>query len=118
MKCLIYISYDRDEYVNYFHLAVDEQFVMNSIPVDMVGRLFSEIKRYCTCKNTADWYIMADCAASDWDFRTTFQENGIILSCTSEWNDSEICKFLNRSGTLLIIFVRKPITAPNTVNTK
>lgn len=96
MKCLIYISYDSLEYINYFHLAIDDKFVMNYVPIESAIDLLINAKEYCSVNDYIDWYIISDKEASYWDFESIFKDNDFELSCKSEWNDSEICEYLSK----------------------
>lgn len=96
MKCLLYISYDKSEYINYFHLAIDSEFIKIYVPIEGVNDLVAEIKKYCSVGDYIDLCICADKKATRWeDFETCFKNNGFKLSCTTEWNGSDICDFLS-----------------------
>lgn len=95
MKCLLYISYDSSEYINYYHLAIEQEFVMEYVPIESVGNIFKKVQDY-GCDDW-DWYIFSDEEASDWNFKGAFEDYDFKLSSRSEWTDSDICDFLSRS---------------------
>lgn len=94
MKCLLYISYEQEDYVERFHLAIDGQMELSHIALEDIGDIFTKVRECCPEGSKIDWYLIADTDAQDFDFESIFAGNGFKLSCASEWKDSEICDFL------------------------
>lgn len=73
---LIYISYAIDEYVNYFHLMIDDEFVLEPIPHENIDKIFCELDQRGIDDYDITWCIIADQGATDWDYENAFSERG------------------------------------------
>ena len=74
---LIYISYDRLAYMNYFHLAADNTFVETYI--DEEQKLLSLVGSQVKEKNDITCCVVKDIEATDWDAAAAFDRERLAI---------------------------------------
>ena len=75
-KGLIYVSYDAYEYMNYFHLVMDEEFVCKGVPDGKTDELFGYLDQENIKDSEIAWCIIADQDATDWEYKNAFAQKG------------------------------------------
>lgn len=94
-KLLIYISYDQYEYTNYFHLAINDDVVIEYRPEEKVDDLFKTIIEEESVNKSFELYIVQDENASEWDYLKAFQEYGIEIHPISNTDTEQLCQVMN-----------------------
>ena len=94
-KFLIYISYDQFEYTNYFHLAVNDEVVVDFCPVERLDDLFKTIIEKGRTVKSFELDVIQDENASEWDCLEAFQEHGIKILSLSNRNPEQLCQRMN-----------------------
>lgn len=95
-KFLIYISYDQFEYTNYFHLAVNDEVVVDFCPVERLDDLFKTIIEKGRTVKSFELDVIQDENASEWDCLEAFQEHGIKILSLSNRNPEQLCQRMNQ----------------------
>jgi hypothetical protein len=93
-KILIYINYVSNEYTNYFHLSVNDDVVMKDCPEERVDKLFERMMESVNAKKF-ELCVIQDVNASEWDYLKAFQEHGIEICPTSEWDSEKLCQIMD-----------------------
>jgi hypothetical protein len=95
-KVLIYISYDEEEYTNYFHMSIDGSFVENYVPAEDISMIFDRINELTADDSELDWCIAADKNAVLWDYEEEFKKYGHVIHSVSKADVSYICDTLEK----------------------
>lgn len=94
-KILIYIKYNQYDYINYFHLIVNDKVVDGVYLEEEIDTLFKIIIEKEKNGQNFELYIVQDKDASNWDFLKKIQEYGIKIQPLSNKNTNYICEILN-----------------------
>lgn len=111
-QVLIYISYDTYEYVNYFNMVVDDEFVIEYLPVEKSDELFDVLDKMNICDSDMELLIVADENASYWNYQKEFEKRKRNLPAGIKEFPSNICKILeNNFGTKY--YIGNPLSGRN-----
>jgi len=94
---LIYISYDLNDYINYFHMIVNEEGTLKYVPIERVSELFEKLEEEGITGSDMKLQIVADENASDWNFEEDFKKYGYVLPAAQNGEASEICNVLEKN---------------------
>ena len=93
-QVLIYVKYDIGEYVNYFNMIVNNELVIEYLPVERKEELFETLVARGISDSNMNLQIVADEDASVWDYEEDFEEWGYRLSARMNKTDFNICELL------------------------
>ncbi len=94
-KLLIYISYDQYEYANYFHLAVNDNVIIEYYTEEKVDNLFEMIIEKESKVKIFELYVVQDENALEWDYIQKFQDYGIETHPVSNKDSEQLCQIMN-----------------------
>lgn len=92
IKSILYISYDRYEYLNYFHLVVNGQKVLQYVPSEMETEIDDNLKKKCETDGEIELCIVKDEEASEWEYQDFFRQNGYKIIGTNDLNTDTMCE--------------------------
>lgn len=92
----MYISYDQFEYTNYFHLAVNDEVIINFCPVERLDDLFKTIIEKRRTIESFELDVIQDENASEWDYLEAFQQHGFKIRSLSNRNSEQLCHVMNQ----------------------
>lgn len=90
----IYISYDGFDYIDYFHLIIDDEFVLKFVPNEEIDRLFCYLDQMDIKDSDIAWCIAADQDATDWEYEHAFSERGRKINAKDNIDVSHLTKLL------------------------
>ena len=94
-KLLIYMSYDKGEYRNFFHLSVNEDVVIKCCSEEEVDDLFHLIIEKERETKSFELYVVCDQNALEWDYFKAFQKHGIETHPLSSIDPEKLCQIMN-----------------------
>lgn len=95
-ELLVYISYDPYEYTNYFHLAVNNEVVIEYCAEESVDSLFDIITAKESRGKNFKLYVVQDEKALEWDYLRAFQDHGIEMHPVVIDKDSgQLCQIMS-----------------------
>ena len=94
-KFLIYINYDQFEYINYFHLAINDNLVIEYRPEEKVDDLFETIIEKESVSDSFELCVVQDKDALEWNCFKAFQKYGIETYPKSNKDLEKLCRVMN-----------------------
>lgn len=95
-RIVIYISFDCDSVMNYFHMYVDDERTVSYRNEEEVDEIFQTLK---SVDKRTQIFIVKDKDALSWEFERAFTQNGLtLLTDEQEEGKENVVETLFKSG--------------------
>lgn len=94
-RIIVYASYEQYEYVNYYHLINNSEFLIEYCPEEKIDDIFQEIVNIKSGTGSLEIYIVQDENATEWDYFNLFREHNIELHMLDNIDDKQLYDMLN-----------------------
>lgn len=108
---LIYISYDLNDYINYFHLIVNGESKLKYVPIERISELFERLTEESISGSDVRLQIVADENSSDWYFEEDFVKYGCTLPVAGNGKALDICEVLEKNFYGRFYFVNEGVNS-------